>query len=109
MAFDEGLAQRLREHLRDIPGVEEKSMFGGLAFMVRGNMCVGVVHSTLMARVGADQYETLLSHPHARPMDFTGKPLRGFIYVDEEGIEEDDDLQAWIDRACGFVQTLPAK
>ena len=109
MAFDEGLAQRLREHLRDVPGIEEKRMFGGLAFMVRGNMCCGVLASNLMARVGAEQYETCLAHPHARKMDFTGKPLRGFLYVDEEGIEEDDDLQEWIDRAYRFVETLPAK
>ncbi len=109
MAYDEGLSQRIGELMRDIPEVIEKRMFGGLAFMVQGNMCCGVVESTLMCRVGPDQYENCLSLPHARKMDFTGKPMRGFVYVDEEGLEEDDVLQAWINRAHAFVQTLPAK
>jgi len=109
MAYDEGIAQRIREIMCDFPDVIEKKMFGGLAFMIRGNMCCGVVHSDLMLRVGPDGYEEALSLPHARKMDFTGKPLKGFVFVSEEGFESDSDLEAWINRAYDFVSTLPAK
>ena len=109
MAYDEGVAQRVREIMEDIPGVTEKKMFGGIAFMVNGNMCSGVVKSELMMRVGADGYENALQQPHAREMDFTGKPMKGFVYVSEKGFETDEDLQGWIDRACQFVATLPVK
>ena len=109
MAFDEGVAQRVREALDTQTDVEEKRMFGGLAFMLRGNMCCGVVGNELMVRVGTDAYESALSEPHAREMDFTGKPLTGFVYVASAGFESDDDLQTWVDRAVEFVSLLPAK
>lgn len=109
MAFDEGVAQRAREAMDDFPEVSERKMFGGIAFMVRGNMCCGVVDSKLMLRVGAEQYEESLALPHAREMDFTGKPMKGFVYIAEEGFESDTDLKAWIDRAFDFVGSLPAK
>ncbi len=109
MAFDEGLAQRIRELLGDMPDVIEKKMFGGLAFMIRGNMSVGIIGSELMVRVGADAYEETLELPHAREMDFTGKPLKGFVYVGENGITEDNDLKQWVDRGLVFVATLPTK
>ena len=107
MAYDEGLAQRIRE-LRGA-GLNEKKMFGGLAFMDRGNMAFGVMGEVLMVRVGADNHESALSQPHAREMDFTGRPVRGMIYVDAPGIEDDDDLQAWLQRGLSFTATLPAK
>lgn len=109
MAFDEGLAQRLREILAERDDVVEKKMFGGLAFMLSGNMCCGVVGDELMARVGPEQYESALKHPYARKMDFTGKPLKGFVYVAREGIMSDQDLQAWVGRCEKFVCSLPSK
>lgn len=109
MAYDEGLAQRIRDVLAGRPDFIEKKMFGGLAFMVNGHMCVGVNDDKLMARVGADRYAEAMKSPHAREMDFTGKGLKGFVYVEAAGIEEDIDLQMWVDLALGFNETLPPK
>lgn len=109
MSYDEGLAERIRERLSDEIGVTEKKMFGGLCLLVRGNMCCGIVGETLMARVGPDQYPECLELPYAREMDFTGKPLKGMIYVDPEGIAEDEDLKLWVDCCLGFMNTLPPK
>lgn len=109
MAFDEGLAERIRDATADQPGMSERKMFGGLCFMVNGNMSFGVVGSELMVRVGPDAYETALSLPHAREMDFTGRPMRGMVYVAEAGLSEDDDLQGWLDRGLGFASSQPPK
>jgi TfoX N-terminal domain len=109
MAYDEGVAQRVREGLADQEEFVEKRMFGGLCFMVGGHMCCGVTDGDLMARVGPDQYEAALTDPHARKMDFTGKPLKGFVYVEQEGFEADADLEAWITRCRTFVNSLPPK
>ena len=109
MAFDEGLAQRLREIFEPEAEVDEKKMFGGLVFMLSGHMCCGVDKDHLMARVGPAQYDQALDHPHACVMDFTGKPLTGFIYVDAEGLESDKELTAWVYQCIDFVRTLPPK
>lgn len=109
MAFDEGLAERLRECFNDVFDVDEKRMFGGLAMMVNGHMCVGIVKDALMVRVGKENYQAALEKPHAREMDFTGKPLSGFVYVLAEGIAEDDDLQRWVKQGLDYVFTLPPK
>lgn len=109
MAYDEGLAERVRDVLAFREDIIEKRMFGGIAFMLGGNMCVGVVRDVLMVRVGADGYEDALVEPHARPMDFTGKPLKGFIYVDPEGVDDDENLQTWIERGVAFAASLPVK
>lgn len=109
MAYDEGLAERLREAFRDQAETVEKRMFGGLAFMVNGNMACGVEQDRLMVRVGPDQYEEALTLPNARPMDFTGRPMRGFVYVDTEGFESDENLSEWVQRSLKFVFTLPPK
>lgn len=109
MAYDEELATRIRTCLDDPLGVSERKMFGGVAFMVYGNMCVGIVGRDLMVRLGPDEYERALQEPFVRQMDFTGKPLKGFIYVDAEGIETDKQLDAWLARARTFVSTLPPK
>ncbi len=109
MAYDEGLAQRIREAFGGQPGVVEKKMFGGIAFMVQGNMSVGVIGDVLMVRVGPEGHNGALTRPHTRPMDFTGRPMKGFIYVDEAGIEADGDLQAWVDRGVAYARSLPAK
>jgi TfoX/Sxy family transcriptional regulator of competence genes len=109
MAFDDGVAQRLREVFAGQRGIIEKKMFGGIAFMHRGNMCCGVVNETLMARVGPDAYADALARPHAREMDFTGKPLTGFVYVDPPGFAEDSQLREWIGLCQSFTASLPAK
>jgi TfoX/Sxy family transcriptional regulator of competence genes len=109
MAYDEGLAQRIREILDETADVSERKMFGGLAFMLRGNMCAGVIGEELMVRVGPDAYEESLGLAHAREMDFTGRPMKGLIYVAAEGIEADDDLGAWIERGLAFSGSLPTK
>ena len=109
MAYDEGLAQRVRELLRDRIGVEEKKMFGGLCFMVSNHMCCGIVGETLMARVGPSNYEECLRCDHAGVMDFTGKAMKGMIYVAPEGIEDDAVLLHWLNICCEFVETLPPK
>ena len=109
MSYDEGLAERLRDVLVDMPDVTEKKMFGGLCLMVSGHMCCGIVDETLMARVGPEHYAQCLELPYARGMDFTGKPLKGLLYIDPDGIAEDSDLKAWGDRCLVFLQSLPPK
>lgn len=109
MAYDEGVAERLREFYAEVPDVAERKMFGGIAFMVSGHMSCGVVDDTLMVRVGPDLYDEALSRPHARKMDFTGKPLTGFVYVAPEGFSEDDDLGSWVALSLEFVQSIPPK
>lgn len=109
MAYDEGLAQRVRETLASHREMKEKKMFGGIAFMLAGNMCCGVVRDTLMLRVGPEQYADVLRRPHAREMDFTGKPMKGMIYVDPPGITDDTALREWIAFAVAFASSLPPK
>ena len=109
MAFDEGLAERIRELLKDRRGVAERKMFGGLAFMLNGHMLIGILGDTLMARVGPDSYAKALAQKHVRQMDYTGKPMKGYVYVAPEGFESDAALEGWIGRCAKFVQTLPAK
>ena len=109
MAYDEGLAQRLRELFADRSDVVEKKMFGGLAFMVRGHMSVGVNKADLMLRCGPDRYKEVLALPHAREMDFTKKPLKGFVYVDPSGFESDEELQRWVEVGLKFATSMPAK
>ena len=109
MAYDEGLAERIRERLEERPDASERRMFGGIAFLIGGHMCVGVIGDELMARVGPDAYEDALRQPDARPMDFTGRPMRGFVTVSSRGIAEDEDLEAWIERGLRFAGSLPPK
>lgn len=109
MAYNEDLAFRVREALGDREGLMEKKMFGGLGFMLNGNMCCGVVHDDLMVRVGADNHQDALAQPHARPMDFTGRPMKGFVYVGLQGLQENDALKQWLERGVAFAQSLPKK
>ncbi|MDZ7701633.1 MAG: TfoX/Sxy family protein [Halobacteriales archaeon] len=109
MTYDEGLAHRLRRRLDDEPGLHEKAMFGGLGFMLEGNMACGVIEESMIARVGPDEYEAALEEPHARPFDFTGREMRGWVYVDPAGLSEDAALEAWVDRCLAFVDTLAPK
>lgn len=109
MAFDEGLAERIRNQLHDHNDVVEKKMFGGLCFMVSGHMTVGIVNDKLMARVGPDQYEECLSKPHAIKMDFTGRPMKGMIYVLPKGLQEDQNLKMWLESCLSFTSSLTPK
>ncbi len=109
MAYDEALARRVRTAIGDKRGVTEREMFGGLAFMLRGNMFVGVLQRSLMARVGPQQYEHALALPGARQMDFTGRPMRGYVFVDAEALKVGADLKRWVRLCADFAATLPAK
>jgi TfoX/Sxy family transcriptional regulator of competence genes len=109
MAFDEGLAERIRECLQDRHDVVEKKMFGGLCFMVSDHMCCGIVGDTLMARVGPANYDACLAKPFASEMDFTGKAMKGMIYVAPEGLDEDSNLTQWLSYCTAFVEGLPPK
>jgi TfoX/Sxy family transcriptional regulator of competence genes len=109
VAYDEGLAERLRDALAGEPDITEIKMFGGLCFTVRGNMVCGIVGDDLMLRVGADAHEDALARPHTRVMDFAGRPMVGMIYVAPAGYESDEDLKAWTDRALAYAGALPAK
>lgn len=109
MAFDGELASRVREVLASRNDVTEKKMFGGLAFMVAGHMCCGIDSRNFMLRVGPDRYEAALNQRYVKPMDFTGRPLKGFVYVMPDGIKTKRDLARWIGMGLEFVETLPAK
>ena len=109
MAYDPGLAERIREHFSGRFDVSEKKMFGGLCFMMFNHMCCGIIGDTLMARVGPARYDELLARRYAKEMDFTGKAMKGMIYVDSEGLAEDVDLGQWLDNCSDFVLSLPAK
>ena len=109
MAYDEGLAERIRDLTEDRSSPSERKMFGGLCFMLDGNMCFGIVGSELMVRVGPDAYEETLTLPHVREMDFTGRSMKGMVYVGEAGLSEDEDLAAWLDRGTSYAASLPSK
>ena len=109
MAFDEAVADRLRALFVGRRDVTEKKMFGGIAFMVAGHMCCGVTDNRLMARVGPEQYATALKRPHAGEMDFTGRPLAGFVYVAPAGFKSANDLRVWVTLCEKFVCSLPPK
>ena len=111
MPYNHELADRVRDYLsqREEYLIEEKKMFGGLAMMLNGNMCCGVVGEELMARVGPDRYEDCLKVEYVRQMDFTGKPLRGMVYIAAAGVSKEDELSIWIDLSEAFALTLPPK
>jgi len=109
MAFDENLAGRLRLLFRGKCKVTERKMFGGLAFMVNGHMCCGIVATDLVVRTGPDAFERALKRPHARPMDFTGRPMKGFVYVAPAGYYSDRDLKSWTKIGLDFVLSQPPK
>jgi TfoX/Sxy family transcriptional regulator of competence genes len=109
LAYDEDLATRIRVTLARDSAVTEKKMFGGIAFLHRGLMFVGVSGSKLMARVGKENYADSLGHKHVREMDFTGKPMQGYVYVEPPGIKTEEQLRFWLQRCKQFVGSLPAK
>ena len=109
MAFDEALADRIREVLAAHEAVTERKMFGGIAFMVAGNMAVGVIGDDLMVRLDPADAERALDEPHTRPMDFTGRPARNMVYVAAEGTAVDENLASWIEAGAAFATSLPLK
>ncbi len=109
MGYDEKTAERVRRILSRRRDVVEKRMVGGLSFMVNGRMCCGLTSIALMVRVGPEAYARTLALPHARPMEFAGRSLAGFVYVDPGGYRTDVALAKWVQRGIDFVSTLPAK
>lgn len=109
MAYDEGLAQRIRAALAGDAAITEKKMFVGIAFLRDGLMVVGVANDSLMARVGRENHADSLRRPHVREMDFTGRPMQGYVFVAAKGIETAAQLGFWLGRAEQFVATLPPK
>jgi TfoX/Sxy family transcriptional regulator of competence genes len=109
MPFDENLAERLRPLLQGKYTVTEKKMFGGLAFMVNGHMCCGIVGKDLVVRTGPDAFDQALQQTHSRPMDFTGRPMKGFIYVAPAGYRSDRELKSWAQLGLNFVLSQAPK
>ena len=109
MAYDEDLADRVRALLAGRSGVREQKMFGGMCFMVDGNMACGVSGSELIIRVGKENLEDALLKPHARPFDMTGRPMRGFVHVAAEGLATDHELSEWAGRGITYAESLPPK
>jgi TfoX/Sxy family transcriptional regulator of competence genes len=108
MSYDENLAARIRRVLAKRTDVVEKKMFGGLCFMVGGAMCCGLTKTDFMVRVGPGQYDDALAQPYARPMDFTGRPLAGMVYVAPEGVQSTAALAKWVGLGVSFVSSLPS-
>ena len=109
MAYDEDLADRVRAQLADEHRLDEKAMLGGLAFLLDGNMSVGISGDGLMVRVGADAADDALSRPHTRPFDMSGRPMKNWILVAPGGIQTEDELAEWVGRGVGFARSLPPK
>jgi hypothetical protein len=107
MAFNEALAERIRLRLALRKHVEEKKMFGGVGFLLHGNLLIGVWKDSLIVRLGPEEGDEALKEPHVKEFDITGRAMKGWVLVEPEGMEEDDQLSAWIQRAVRFVGTLP--
>jgi len=109
MSYDEKLATHIRAALGPLPELEEKKMFGGIGFLVNGNMACGVHKNNLIVRVGPAGYEAALSRPHTRPFDMTGRPMTGWVMVEPQGYETEADLKAWIKQGVAFTRSQPGK
>lgn len=109
MAFNQNLAQKIRDTLGEIPGLTEKQMFGGVGFMIHGNMACGVNKDDLIVRVGPDHYDEALTKAHTRVFDMTGRPMRGWVVVSSEGYITKRDLEDWVERGIVFAKSLPPK
>jgi hypothetical protein len=109
MPFDETLAARIRDTLARKKTIEERKMFGCVCFLLNGNALAGVWKDRLIARLGPDEGEMALREQHVRAFDITGRPMRNWVAVGPEGVEDDDQLKAWVERATKFVKTLPKK
>jgi TfoX/Sxy family transcriptional regulator of competence genes len=109
MPYNDELARRIRRFLEETPGLVEKKMFGGICFILHGNMAIGVLNNALLVRTGPERYEKALQKPHTRLFDMTGKPMKGWITVDPQGYEDDSDLVEWIEWGMETARQLPAK
>jgi TfoX/Sxy family transcriptional regulator of competence genes len=109
MPYSKSLAARIRQALAARRGIVEKKMFGGIGFLLGGNMLVGIWHDALIARLGPDEAPRAMAEPHVRAFDITGRAMSGWVIVEADGIESDAELRAWIERAIAFVETLPPK
>ncbi|PIQ78608.1 RNA methyltransferase [Candidatus Peregrinibacteria bacterium CG11_big_fil_rev_8_21_14_0_20_46_8] len=109
MAYDKKIAEQIREVLPPTTHIEERKMFGGIAFLLDGKMSVGVLNDVLVARVAPEDAEKLLSTKGVRPMDFTGRPMKGFLYVEQEAISTKAALKKWVDRSLSYTKSLPQK
>jgi TfoX/Sxy family transcriptional regulator of competence genes len=109
MAYNEALAVRLRQLLDGQPELVEKKMFGGIGFMLRGNMACGLNKDDLIVRVGPENYETAVIRPYARPFDITGRPMKGWVMVAPDGYAADDDLKSWVEEGVDLALSLPPK
>lgn len=109
MAYSESLALRVRQIVARRRGITEKKMFGGVGFLLNGNMLVGVWKNSLIVRLGPDNYEDALLEPHVREFDITGKPMKGWVIVEPDGIENDGQLSGRIEQAIEFVGKLEKK
>ncbi len=109
MAYSESLARRVRSVLDRRPGIVEKKMFGGVGFLLRGNMAVGIWKECLIARLGATGAEAAKRRPHVVDFDITGRPMKGWVMIEPDGIDDDRPLAEWIERTLDFVATLPPK
>lgn len=109
MAYDVKLGEMVRNVMLEHRGMSERKMFGGLCFMLNGNMCAGVSGKKLMLRVGAEKSEDLLKKPHVKPMDFTGKPLKGMVYVMPAGLKTRAQVKKWVGEGLAFAKSLPKK
>ena len=109
MAYNENLSLRIQELLADQPALEGKKLFGGIGFMLQGNMACGVNKDDLVVRVGPEGYEQAVIRPYTRPFDITGKPMKGWVLVGPVGYSDDDDLVAWVEEGVTFALSLPAK
>ena len=109
MAYDEGLAQRVREILSESLGYEEKKMFGGIGFLLQGNMACGVIREDLIVRVGAENYSEALLQPDVELFDMTGRAMTGWVIVKEPGYRKDSSLEDWVNQGVSYSLTLPPK
>ena len=109
MTYDKTLAQRMLVVLDLQPGLVIKNMFGGVAFMLQGNLACGVLKDEMIVRVGPQRHQQALSQPYTRPFDFSGHPMNGWIMVTPEGCKSDDEIQAWVQQGIDFALSLPAK
>ena len=109
MAFDEVLASRVRKILHERADLVEKHMFGGVCFMIRGRMVCGIIDDALMVRLDPAEADRFADDAHVRPMDFTGRPMRGYLFVDAEGLASPRSLTTWVERCVSHVETMPVK
>ncbi len=109
MAYDENLAERIRTKLKGTRGLSEKKMFGGVGFLINGNMACGVIKQDMVVRLAGDQAEAALQRAHVKVFDMTGKPMKGWILVEPKGVASDKALEGWIEQSTEFAKTLPPK